>query len=182
MVSKPKPRLSNLVWVVLATFAMATCAKGVLNAAFDDFKSEGETESWSVDEARERGVLVSEWTAVPPDFQVPGGRVRFGEVWVEERALTTHRFVWFPCERRIGGYRLHFTLAEGKELMEAKGHFFYRDDVTGVNVGGHRMSDGRHLYIERLDDPDISAIRLSITRDSDAPRNRDIRFVHKPEL
>jgi hypothetical protein len=159
----------------------ATLVKALLNG-FDDFKAVGETESWTVAEARDRGVLVEELALVPAELDVPGGRVRFGEAWVEERALSGHRLVWLPSEERVGGYRLHFTLAEGKELLEASGLRFYRDDVSGVSVGGHLRTGGRHLYVKRLDGPDVSGLRLSLARSSDAPRAKGIRFTRKPGL
>ncbi|MBN9523822.1 hypothetical protein J0H58_35815 [bacterium] len=93
------------VLAVVTIFAgAATAVKAVLNHLFDDFKARGERESESLDEARERGILVAEVVADPTEAEFPGGRIRFGRAWVEERSLPTHRFVWFPVERRKGGY------------------------------------------------------------------------------
>src|SRR5262245_35929807 len=100
--------LKRSLCVLVLVAVAATGVKALANAAFDDFKKEGETKSWSVAEARERGVLVTELAAAPSEVSVPGGRVRFGEIWVEERALSAHKFVWLPGEQRVGGYRLHF--------------------------------------------------------------------------
>src|SRR5258708_28509483 len=105
--------------------------------------------------------------------------MRLGEAWVGERALSTPRLVWLPAERRVGGYRLHFTLTEGIEVMRANNLMFLRDDVTGHSVGGNSSSDGKSVCIDRLDSPDVSALRLSVVRSFDAPRHKNIRFLPK---
>jgi hypothetical protein len=171
--------LKRALFVILPLAVIATVGKAILNAASDDFKGYGETESWSVADARDRGVLVAELTAVPNELSVPGGRVRVGEVWVEERALTTHRLVWLPHERRVGGYRLHFSLSEGRELKDAAKLMFVCDGHRGSSVGGNASSDGRFVYIERLDSADVSDLRIGLVPSFDSPPGETIRFVPK---
>ena len=165
--------------VGLLTCITASIIKSLYNAAFDDFKGAGETESWNVREARSRGVLVKELVAEPAVLSLPGGQIRFGEAWIEERALSTHRLVWFPMERRIGGYRLQFTLVEGEEFMEKDGLMFIRDNRTGQSVGGNRSSTGMTVYIELLEEPDVADLRLSVVKSFDEPLKYQVRFVPK---
>jgi hypothetical protein len=158
----------------------ATVVKALLNDATDDFKNRGEHESWSVAEARRRGVLVADLEAVPAEVEVAaGGRVRVREAWVEERARSTHRLIWLPTEERVGGYRLHLTFDEGEDFVGRSARMAGREDAPEIDLGGHVLSDGRHLYVVPLDDPDVSGLRLILARKFDDPRGKEVRFVPK---
>ena len=168
--------------VVLAaiTAAAATAVKLALNALSDDFKAYGETVSWTLAESRERNVLVNELAADPAELVVPGGRIRFKDAWVERRCLSTHKYVWFPVERPVGGYRLHFTLADGNALIKPGGLGFVEDDRVDRTIGGQSTSDGQYLYLVWLEKPDVSELRLSLIRSFGEPRAKNIRFFPKP--
>lgn len=163
------------VWVVVVVLVF-TGIQAVLNSLFDDFKGEGVTYSRSTSEARFRGILVTELVADPQELEIAGGRIRFGEAWIEEEALSTHQLVWLPAERRTGDYRLYFTLA----------------DVNGVNAfdlifaSGDLPSDawtssvnGRTIYSLSVGSPDVSGFRMSVIRAWSEPRAKNIRFVPK---
>jgi hypothetical protein len=167
--------------VVIAHLAIvATASKSLLNEAFDDLKRYGETDSWSSEESRSRGVLLSELDAIPAEWPVPGGHVRFGEVWIEERALTTHRFIWLPAERRIGGYRLHFTLADGRGLIRDGDLRFTVDGALEKYAGQISSSDGELVYIIRLDSRDVTRLRLRLVGRDDQFLSPEIHFAHPP--
>ena len=168
--------LKRLLWVAVPLAAFATGAKALLNAVTEDPKGRGDIESENVAEARGRGVLVAELAAVPSELPAPGGRIRFGEVWVEERALPGHRFVWFPRERRVGGYRLQFTLAEGRELAEG---LRMRFRVEGRPDGLASVSgEFGTVYYLHLDELDITPVRAVLTEAPEA-RPPEVRFVPK---
>ncbi len=172
--SQPTTSKKTWLWVFLI-FALATVVKALLNAGFDDFKGEGTTYSFSAGDAKGRGVLVAELIADPPEVEVGGGSIRFGEAWLEERSLSTHCFVWFPVERRTGGYRLSFTLAEVKGL-NASDLILVPDDA---GMDARMSSEGRTIHKVDVDTPDISGLRLSVIRSWSEPRAKNIRFLPK---
>ena len=160
-------RRSAVLWALGVCLGMLACCGGPatlvkawLNDTTDDFKGVGEHESWSVAEARRRGVLVAELEAVPAEVEVAaGGRVRVREAWVEERARSTHRLVWLPAEERVGGYRLHLTLAEGEDFVGRSARVAVREGGPEIGLGGPVRTDGGHLYVVPLDDLDVSGLR-----------------------
>lgn len=123
-------------------FLVITGAKALLDSTFDDFKGEGVTYSWSAGEATERGVLVRELAADPSELEIPGGSIRFGHAWIEERSLSTHRLVWFPAEQRVGGYFLYFRFAEIKGVKPSDLIILRGDEGSSV---GSMASGGDYL-------------------------------------
>ena len=164
------------LWVVLILIAVVTGIKAFLNPMIDDFKGDGETWSRNVEEAERRGVLVTELDPVPKEIPVPGGPIRFGEIWVEERALSTHQYVWIPHEQRVGGYRIHITLTEGQERMKATGLVFMLDG----DWRSFRESPGLSIYVADLTDPDVPGMRLGLGHRAGGPFLHEIRLVPKP--
>src|SRR5271169_3173457 len=88
---------------LIAVGGVATLIKSEENSYTEDFKSEGETFSMTMAQAKKRGTLVAELEVTPSELRVDQVTVRFNEAWLEERALSTHRYVWFPYEKRVGG-------------------------------------------------------------------------------
>jgi hypothetical protein len=173
-------RKSTKVWlfVVLALVAVpcvATAVKAVFNDLFEDFKGRGEYESSTLEEARNRGILVTELVAEPSEVKVGGGRIRFGQAWIEERSIPTHHLVWLPAERRIGGYRLHFT--DAKITGIGDGAFWFEPNDPSRSLGGFWESAGRHVYSLPIDSPHVDELRLSAVQSPDDPRTNNIRFV-----
>jgi hypothetical protein len=150
-----------------------TVVKAVLDGFADGLRPSGDNESESVTEAQRRAILVSEWSVAPPALEIQGGRLEFGEAWVEERSRSTRRLVWFSAEDRVGGYRLHvpYTFrADG----QASGSMMLVPDDNGV---GHAVGQDRGMYTLFLDDPDVAGLRLSVVESFQAPRDRNIRLI-----
>lgn len=166
-----------LIGLLACVAATATAGKALLNAAFDDFKGEGEHKSWDAAESLRRGVLVAELVAVPDVLAVPGGQVRFGQVWVEERSLSTHRFVWLPYEQRIGGYRLSFTLDGGQDLVRAGAACLAPDRGAGL---GSSTSGPRTVYHVAFDGRDVPALQVRLSQ-AGGPAPDVVRFVPRPK-
>lgn len=166
------------IGLLVSLAATATAGKALLNAAFDDFKGEGEHKSWDPAESRRRGVLVAELVAVPDAFAVPGGQVRFGQVWVEERSLSTHLLVWLPYEQRIGGYRLSFALDGGQDLVRAGASRLDPDRGAGL---GSSTSGPRTVYHVAFDGPDVPALRVRRPPTDGGSAPDVVRFVPRPK-
>jgi hypothetical protein len=169
------------VWMLLicgVPLTLATIAKAMYNAAFDDFKGEGQTFSESIEEAKLRGTFVCELQPQPQEMTIEGTTVKFQEAWIEERALLTHCFVWFPCNRRIGGYSLCFTLQNGADLKDApKGFFVANDDEIGFerSISANRPA----LYCYEMESTNVSQIKVSFLSSRKDKRLRNIVFVQK---
>jgi hypothetical protein len=167
-----KPWLRILA-IVAGIGCIATATKAFLNHLFDDFKGRGEQESETLAEARERGILVSVVVADPGEVEYQGGRIRFGQAWVEERSLRTHRFIWFPTERRRGGYRLQFT-AKLTGGTESEWPMLVPDDAGyGVSL----VPGDTRVYDVPIESPDVLGLRLSVVRSWKDIRSKNIRFV-----
>lgn len=184
---------SALLWaggisvvLLLCCGGPATLVKAVVDGIADNLGPTGDNESGSMTESRERGVLVAEWSVVPSEVEVPGGRVQFGEAWVEERSRSTHRLVWFPAEERVGGYRVHvaYTLQNDRDAGGRVGIpaelMFVPDDLGVGHVIG-RAAQGRGVYTHLIDDPDVTGLRLSVVGSFDAPRAKNIRLLPKSQ-
>lgn len=176
-------------WAVGVCLPMLVCCGGPatlvtawLNEHVYNLKGLPEHESWTVAEARERSILVTELEAVPAELEVAsGGRVRVREAWVEERARSTHRLVWLAAEERVGGYRLHLTFDNGANFVGRSARVVLREGTPESGLSGHSRGDGRELFFVELDDPDVSGVRLILARKFDDPRGKDVRFIPKPQ-
>jgi hypothetical protein len=175
-------RKSTKVWLLVPVILVglacaATAVHAVYNYCFEDFKGRGEYESWSLEEARERGILVTELVAEPRELQVGSGRIQFGQAWIEERSMPTHHFVWLPDERRIGGYRLQFTIAKVTGIRDDA--FYFEANDPKYTLGGFSRSTGGRVVFLPIDSPDVSGLRLSAVQTRDDPQAKNIRFVPK---
>jgi hypothetical protein len=163
-----------LIFAIVASLGCVTTdAKAAWNAAFEDLKGRGEQESDTPDEARERGILVAAVVADPGEVEIPGGRIRFGRAWVEERSLPTHCFVWLPAERRRGGYRLHFT-AQVIGGNESPWPFAVLDDA---GHGQPLVPDDTRVYYLPIESTDVRGVRLSVLQSWKDVRAKNIRFL-----
>jgi hypothetical protein len=179
---------SALLWAGGILVVLLVCCGGpatVIQAVRNEFAENlrpPDTDSESAADARRRGVLVSEWSVVPPEVEVPGGWLQFGEAWVEERSRSTHRLVWFPAEERLGGYRLYvkYTLRVNQDASgTTRGSAMLVPDDKGVGHVIGSAADGPRVYTHLIDDPDVAGLRLSVVESFDAPRAKNIRLVPK---
>jgi hypothetical protein len=159
-----------------------TIVQAVLNGFADNLRPTGDNESSSVTDARRREVLVGEWEVEPPVMDVPGGRLTFGDAWVEERSRSTHRLVWFPAEERTGGYRLQvcfeFQAGAGAVGVPAELMLVSDDHGVGYSINGAGL-DKQRMYTQLIDDPNVTGLRLSVVESFHVPRAKDIRLVPK---
>jgi len=157
----------------------ATVVQAVLNEFADNLRPTGDNESESAADSRRRGILVGEWSVVQPEVEVPGGRLQFGEAWVEERSRSTRRLVWFSAEERVGGYRVHVAYrfyADPVGGRAAKRMLVPEDGRFGIVIGEDGQDD-RGVYTQVIDDPNVAGLRLSVVDSFDAPRAKNIRLV-----
>ena len=149
------------LYTLLALGGAATAVKAGLNYLSDDFKNRGELESLTLEEARDRGILVKALTAEPNELAFDDRRIRVTQAWIEERSLPAHRFVWLPGERRTGGWRLHVTvspldvLAAGDFKIVTAGH-------EKQLYFGQISSRGERVFVLILDRPDVSGLLLRV--------------------
>ncbi len=165
------------VFLILATGA--TIVKDQCNRWDESFIKDGETYSSSVGDARSRGTLVTQLVARPNDFEIGSAQILFGDIWLEERAISAHQLVWLPSERRVGGYNLCFTLAEGDEFVADSRLFFVVNDDDS-SCGPIRSAGRVAVYVKRLAARDVSDIKLSLLSAWTDPRGqsgRSCRFV-----
>jgi hypothetical protein len=167
-----------VVCILLACTTAATLTKALWNNVFDDFKGTGQTLSGGIQEARKRGTLVAELDVQPNELTVAGRTVRFHEAWLEERSLATHSLVWFPSNKRVGGFNLCFTLAEGDEAFYDVVKCFVVNDKQ-ASVTSIWSYGARPLFVEPLDKPDVSEIRVSLITSWKEVRAKNIRFSPK---
>jgi hypothetical protein len=128
--------------------------------------------SRSARESKARGLWVSSLVASPAELNTPKQTVHVDAAWVESRSHRTER-LWGAAERRLGGYTLCFTLAEGSLDHD---YFFVPDD-SGVGVA----ENGGTIYTTDVREPsDIANLRLSLVSSWQDPRSKNIRFIPQP--
>ncbi|QEL13913.1 hypothetical protein [Limnoglobus roseus] len=160
--------LKPWLFAALAVACVATtAAKACLNYLSDDFKNRGELESMTIEEARDRRILVTELVAEPNEIVIGGKRVRFARAWIEERSLPGHQLVWFPGERKMGGWRFHVAITPLDGL--GTGDFKVVTAGRGKRLYETRTSSqGDSVFILPLDRPDVSGLLLRVVRDEEA--------------
>jgi hypothetical protein len=116
-----------LVWVAriaLAGAVIATPIKWGWNWWEDQYYEKIQVlPSTSASEARARGIFVARVSLSPAEIDLPEGKIIFREAWLEEKAVPSHRMVWLPYERKVGGCHVCITLTAGRELFTVEGLF-----------------------------------------------------------
>jgi hypothetical protein len=74
------------------------CANGI-ESGLAEFYSDNR--STSVEDARQKGVLVAVFKTEPMTVTSNGKTFEFGEAWLEAAYLPTHPFIWFSDRRRM---------------------------------------------------------------------------------
>ena len=130
------------------------------------------TVSRSASEAKARGIWVASYVASPPEVRTSTQTVHIASAWLESQSHRRQMLLG-PSERRLGGYTLCFTLAEGRLRPD---HFFVPDD-SGVGVA----ENGGTIYTTDIHEPaDIADLRLSLVSSWQEPRSKNIRFTPQP--
>jgi hypothetical protein len=138
--------------------------------AFDKVPS-AHTVSRSPSESKARGVWVASLVAAPAEVLTPKQTVHIDSAWVESRSHRTEKLCG-ASERRLGGYALCFTLAEGSLDHD---YFFVPGD-SGAGVA----ENGGTVYTTDIHEPsDIANLRLSLISSWHDPRPKNIRFTPK---
>ena len=166
----PRTRSLAIATVSCALLALLIVVVCNLPVAFDKVPS-AHTVSTSASESKARGVWVASLVASPADVRMPTQTVHIDAAWVESRSHRTEKLCG-ALERRLGGYALCFTLAEGSLDHD---YFFVPGD-SGAGVAEY----GGTVYTTDIREPsDIADLRLSLISSWHEPRPKNIRFSPK---
>ena len=183
----------KVLWVVLplVVAVVATMAKAFVNHE-NWSRGYSDNPSRSVADARRRGILVTEWTAVPNELPGFYGRFRFGEIWVEERILSSHLCVWFPYEKRLAGHVFCFTLSGGEwrkfQFIRGEHDRGNWEHNTSTPDSSTSISDRDAdefgvpiypVYKVEIDSPDVSQMHIGFVRASGTPLTEAARLIPK---
>ena len=176
--ASPPPRRASkwaFYGLVIGLLMLATAVKLVHNVLYGDFP---QSYSFTVAEARDKGTLVREMTAQPPELTWRGVRVHFNEVWLARRAIEDHFLVWWPYFRGLGGYDLCFTLDErSDQALRAKDRAFFVLGEGGRAFGTLSGPGHPTLYSLTVPAPDGELEAASIVGSWKDAREKHIRFT-----
>jgi hypothetical protein len=143
-----------------ALFVVATGVKFVLNSS--PF-SETDSSSWTSAEAHDRGTWICDVDLAPSRFFWKGEPIAIKEAWIEAVAVLDHVGVWIPIYRRVGGYYLCFTLAEGEALFRGYPNPMFVLGNRHESIG-RGTSAKEIIFYQRVDEyEDLANQRISIS-------------------
>jgi hypothetical protein len=177
-------RCLRFTLILLSAGIVATIAKAGWNWFEQGARKSFGDPCSSADEARHFGTLVSLIEFEPNTIVVNGRHVGFREGWIEEESDPSHRLIWIPTRKRLGGFNL-VLIPDTSERDESQSEPRLRvqlvqGDSTLDKQAGNSMkqvsSSGRVLYfVTLLDSVDRLPDRAMLL--SESPGDSSFREV-----
>jgi hypothetical protein len=133
--------------------------------------------SQSIAEAKSNGIFVHPVYIRPQEVDWRGEPIRFKEAWIEEISRLEHPALLFTRRKRLGEYRLCFTLhTYGPFLREVPGErmpFFVREGAGSSFGEQGRSGDSIVFYLE-IENQRPNPFKVSLINDWHAEREINI--------
>src|SRR5262245_41520610 len=105
--------------VALLLVVAATGAKAVWNEVSWVFKTQYPSSAYTIADSKEIGSFLYSVEFSPREFEWKGKILRFREAWIEEAVSQSHFLAWFPYWKKLGYYRLCFTIEDEEGIIQS---------------------------------------------------------------